>query len=56
MRIYLAGPTSKGHHKFLIRGGAKKLFSYLDLITPNRGYGEEDRFREWVERKRGRRK
>jgi hypothetical protein len=50
MKIYFAGGGGKDRHAMLNSKKAAKLYSYYDIITPDQGYGQEDRFAEDIER------
>ena len=56
MKIYLAGVAGKAVGAVSISRGVCRLFSYIDLINTNRGFGAEDRFKEIIESKKRRKK
>lgn len=54
MKIYFAGLSGHGE-KFFIKKRASRLYSYIDLIDSTRGFGAEDRFKEFIKAKRRKR-
>jgi hypothetical protein len=54
MKIYFAGVSGKQGEKFFIKR-ASRLYSYIDLIDSTRGFGAEDRIKEFIKAKRRKR-
>ena len=52
MKIYLAGVSGKQGEQFFIKKKASRLYSYIDMIDNTRGFGAEDRFKEFIKAKR----
>ncbi len=55
MKIYFAGVKGKQVEKFFIKKRASRLYSYVDMIDNTRGFGAEDRFKEFIKAKRRKR-
>ena len=55
MKIYFAGVKGKQVEKFFIKKRASRLYSYIDMIDNTRGFGAEDRFKEFIKAKRRKR-
>jgi hypothetical protein len=49
MKIYFAGMKDKLNNIFMIAKKTNRLVSFIDLISKDRAYGAEDRFREIIE-------
>jgi len=55
MKIYFAGVSGKATERFFIKRKASRLYSYIDLIDTTRGFGAEDRIKEFIKAKRRKR-
>ena len=52
MKIYFAGVSGKQGEQFFIKKKDSRLYSYIDMIDNTRGFGAEDRFKEFIKAKR----
>ena len=51
MIIYLAGVKGKSAEVCIIKKKASRLYSYIDLIDNTRGFGAQDRMKEFIQAK-----